>query len=177
MGLAMANNLIKAGYNVVVWNRSAEKCDPLKAAGAQVAATPADVARKADIVFAMLSDPPAASAVAMGPDGIVQGLSAGKGYVDVSTVDPATSAAVAAAVRSTGALFLEAPVSGSKGPAEQGTLIFLTAGKGNISRDQELFEAAASPLDVMVRGRQGSAALLHPNLTCSTDPALLTVRQ
>jgi 3-hydroxyisobutyrate dehydrogenase-like beta-hydroxyacid dehydrogenase len=56
------------------------------------------------------------------------GLSAGKGYVDVSTIDPATAADVAAAVRATGALYLEAPVSGSKGPAEQGALIFLTAG-------------------------------------------------
>jgi hypothetical protein len=55
-------------------------------------------------------------------------LSAGKGYVDVSTIDPATAADVAAAVRATGALYLEAPVSGSKGPAEQGALIFLTAG-------------------------------------------------
>lgn len=56
------------------------------------------------------------------------GLSSGKGYVDVSTIDPATSAKVAAAVRAKGALYLEAPVSGSKGPAEQGQLIFLTAG-------------------------------------------------
>ena len=56
-------------------------------------------------------------------------MSAGKGYIDVSTIDPATAAAVAAAVRGTGALYLEAPVSGSKGPAEQGALIFLTAGK------------------------------------------------
>lgn len=55
-------------------------------------------------------------------------MSAGKGYVDVSTIDPATAAVVAAAVRQTGALYLEAPVSGSKGPAEQGQLIFLTAG-------------------------------------------------
>jgi glyoxylate/succinic semialdehyde reductase len=55
-------------------------------------------------------------------------MSAGKGYVDVSTIDPATAQQVAAAVRAKGALFLEAPVSGSKGPAEQGQLIFLTAG-------------------------------------------------
>jgi glyoxylate/succinic semialdehyde reductase len=66
------------------------------------------------------------------------GLSAGKGYVDVSTIDPATAAAVAAAVRGTGALYLEAPVSGSKGPAEQGTLIFLTAGKCGVIRSRSL---------------------------------------
>eukprot|EP00882_Tetradesmus_deserticola_P012853 GHRQ01013621.1.p2 GENE.GHRQ01013621.1~~GHRQ01013621.1.p2 ORF type:complete len:233 (+),score=121.37 GHRQ01013621.1:695-1393(+) len=91
----------------------------------------------------MLSDPPAAVQVATGPDGVVAGLSAGKGYVDVSTIDPATAADVAAAVRAAGALYLEAPVSGSKGPAEQGALIFLTAG------DKALFEAVSGPLGVM----------------------------
>lgn len=66
--------------------------------------------------------------VAEGPEGVIKGLSAGKGYIDVSTVDAATSSRIAAAVRSTGGSFLEAPVSGSKGPAEAGKLIFLTAG-------------------------------------------------
>ena len=60
------------------------------------------------------------------------GMSAGKGYVDVSTIDPETSKKVAAAVRAKGCLFLEAPVSGSKGPAEQGALIFLTAGMSSL---------------------------------------------
>lgn len=140
MGLAMANNLIKAGYKVVVWNRNASKCELLAAAGAEVASSAAAAAAKADITFAMLSDPEAALAVA---EDLVKGLRAGKGYVDVSTVDSQTSAAIAAKVRATGAAFMEAPVSGSKGPAEQGQLIFLCAG------DEQLFEAAAGPLDVM----------------------------
>eukprot|EP00878_Enallax_costatus_P007206 GHUV01007550.1.p1 GENE.GHUV01007550.1~~GHUV01007550.1.p1 ORF type:complete len:380 (+),score=82.87 GHUV01007550.1:261-1400(+) len=147
MGVPMALNLVKAGYKVVVWNRSADKCKPLEAAGATVATTPADVARQCDITFAMLSDPAAAVEVATGPEGVVAGLSTGKGYVDVSTIDPATAASVAAAVRKTGALYLEAPVSGSKGPAEQGQLIFLTAG------DKALFDAAAGPLDVMGKAK------------------------
>ncbi|KAI8472738.1 MAG: 6-phosphogluconate dehydrogenase [Monoraphidium minutum] len=140
MGLAMTNNLIKAGYRVVVWNRNPEKCAPLKAAGAEVAGSASEVASKAEITFAMLSDPEAAAAVA---GDLVTGLGPGKGYVDVSTVDAETSAAIAAQVRAAGALFLEAPVSGSKGPAEQGQLIFLCAG------DRALFDAAAGPLDVM----------------------------
>lgn len=157
MGLPMAQNLIKAGYKVVVWNRSADKCDPLKAAGAEVAASPADVARQADITFAMLADPAAALEVASGPDGVAAGMSAGKGYVDVSTIDPATAQQVAAAVRAKGGLFLEAPVSGSKGPAKQGQLIFLTAG------DEALYQAAAGPLDVMGKakfylGQEGQGA-------------------
>ncbi|KAG2439550.1 hypothetical protein HXX76_004903 [Chlamydomonas incerta] len=147
MGLAMTRNLLKAGYQVVVWNRNPDKCGPLAAEGAKVASSPREVAAAANYTFAMLSDPEAALDVANGPDGVAAGMSAGKGYVDVSTVDAATSQAVAAAVRAAGGAFLEAPVSGSKGPAEQGKLIFLTAG------DQALFNAVAAPLDAMGKAK------------------------
>ncbi|KAL6762565.1 6-phosphogluconate dehydrogenase [Haematococcus lacustris] len=143
MGLAMARNLLAAGYAVNVWNRNASKCSELVEAGAQLSSSPAELARQSDVTFAMLSDPPAALAVACGPQGVAAGLAPGKGYVDVSTVDAATSAAIAQAVRSAGALFLEAPVSGSKKPAEDGKLIFLAAG------DKALFDAATPALDVM----------------------------
>ncbi|KAG2500279.1 hypothetical protein HYH03_001857 [Edaphochlamys debaryana] len=157
MGLAMTRNLLKAGYEVVVWNRNPAKCEPLAAEGAKVASSPKEVAEKATYTFAMLSDPEAALAVAEGAQGVVAGLAPGKGYVDVSTVDAATSQAVAAAVRAKGATFLEAPVSGSKGPAEQGKLIFLTAG------DQALFDAVGPALDVMGKakfflGEEGAGA-------------------
>ncbi|KAG1673964.1 hypothetical protein FOA52_015720 [Chlamydomonas sp. UWO 241] len=169
LGVPMTLNLIKAGYEVVVHNRSADKCAPAEAAGAKVVGTPREVAQACDYVFAVVSDPAAALAIATGPDGIAAGMSAGKGYVDVSTVDAATaqtvaaavrgaggmfleapvsgSKAVAAAVRGAGGMFLEAPVSGSKGPAEAGALIFLTAG------DEELFTAVAGPLDVMGKAK------------------------
>jgi len=143
MGLAMTRNLLKAGYEVHVWNRDAAKSAPLVAEGAQAAGSPKELAAAAVYTFAMLSDPEAAEAVAMGPHGIVAGLSSGKGYVDVSTVDVATSQRIASAVRATGAAYVEAPVSGSKKPAEDGKLIFLAAG------DKELFDAAQHPLSVM----------------------------
>ena len=143
MGYLMALNLIKAGYSVTVWNRSPEKCDDLAAGGAAVAQTPAEVAATCDITIAMLADPQACLDVALGENGIAAGMSSGKGYVDVSTVDAATAARVAEAIRAKGAMFLEAPVSGSKGPAQQGQLVFLTAG------DKELFDAALPLLDVM----------------------------
>jgi 3-hydroxyisobutyrate dehydrogenase-like beta-hydroxyacid dehydrogenase len=73
MGEAMALNLLKLGQPVVVWNRNAEKCSSLAAAGASVAASAADVAARADITFAMLADPAAAEAVALGPAGVVEG--------------------------------------------------------------------------------------------------------
>lgn len=143
MGVPMAKNLIKAGYSLVVYNRDSAKCAALQELGAQLAFSPAEVATRATYTFAMLSDPAAALSVATGPNGIVSGLSAGKGYVDVSTVDAETSTLIAQAVRASGASFLEAPVSGSKAPAEQGKLIFLTAG------DEALFTAVSAPLAAM----------------------------
>lgn len=159
MGTPMALNLRKAGFELVVWNRDASRCAPLEAAGARRAVTPRAVAAAASITFAMVADPEAARAVALGPDGAVAGLGAGAGYVDMSTVDATTSRAIGAAVTAAQGRFLEAPVSGSKGPAEQGTLVILAAG------DRSLYDEAASALDAMGRtrlflGETGQAARL-----------------
>jgi 3-hydroxyisobutyrate dehydrogenase-like beta-hydroxyacid dehydrogenase len=147
MGQPMALNLLKGGHALTVWNRTAAACASLREAGAVVAAKPADVAAACDITFAMLADPGAALAVACGPDGIGEGLGNGKGYVDMSTVDAATSARISVAVVARGARFLEAPVSGSRLPAEQGALVILAAG------DKSLYDDAAPALDLMGRKR------------------------
>ncbi|KAH7439161.1 hypothetical protein KP509_04G048000 [Ceratopteris richardii] len=147
MGTAMATNLIRAGYNVSVWNRNPSKCEPLISQGASGGASPADIASQCNITFAMLADPAAALEVASGKGGVIHGLGPCKGYVDVSTVDGETSKTISGLVKATGASFLEAPVSGSKKPAEDGTLIFLTAG------DKQLYEQAAPLLDIMGKSR------------------------
>jgi len=147
MGTAMSANLIKAGFSVTVWNRNPARCQPVVAAGATLAPTARRVVEDTDITFGMLADPAAALAVAFGPDGVVAGIRPGKGYVDVSTVDSATSQQIAHAVTSKGGRYLEAPVSGSKGPAEQGTLIFLTGG------DESLFKDASPALDKMGKAK------------------------
>ena len=147
MGQPMALNLLRGGQEVTVWNRSAAACDPLREAGATVAGTPAAVAAVCRITFAMLADPEAALAVACGPGGICEGLPAGSGYVDMSTVDASTAEQIAKAVAARGGRFLEAPVSGSRQPAEQGSLIILAAG------DATLYEEAAPALDLMGRKR------------------------
>ncbi|EIE24341.1 hypothetical protein COCSUDRAFT_14707 [Coccomyxa subellipsoidea C-169] len=144
MGVAMARNLLKAGYEVTVWNRSPDKCKLLEAEGAKVAASPEEAAAACDITLAMLADPPAALAVA---EQAVKGLSKGKGYVDVSTVDAGTAQHICKLVHAAGAQYLEAPVSGSKGPAEQGTLIFLAGG------DEELYQSSGPLLDVMGKAK------------------------
>ncbi|KAI4381864.1 hypothetical protein MLD38_007891 [Melastoma candidum] len=147
MGSPMALNLIKAGHDVTVWNRTESKCDPLVSLGAKYKPSPEEVAASCDVTFAMLADPESAVDVACGKNGAASGMTAGKGYVDVSTVDGATSKLISEHIRATGALFLEAPVSGSKKPAEDGQLIFLTAG------DEALYERVAPFLDVMGKSR------------------------
>lgn len=153
----MVTNLVNAGYTVTVWNRNASRCDPLIEAGAKLGSSPREVAAQCDITFAVVADPAAALEVATGPDGVAAGISEGKGYVDVSTIDVGTAQQIGAAIREAGGQYLEAPVSGSKQPAEKGQLIFLTAG------DKALFERATPMLDVMGKknfylGSDGQAA-------------------
>lgn len=147
MGSGMVRNLLKAGHEVTVWNRSPDKCTAFAAEGARVGTSPRAVVAANAVTFAMLADPAAARAVALGPDGAVAGAGVGHDYVDASTVDAATAQTIAAAITASGARFLEAPVSGTKKPAEDGTLIFLAAG------DAGLYETVAPLLDVMGKKR------------------------
>ncbi|KAF8036038.1 hypothetical protein BT93_C1909 [Corymbia citriodora subsp. variegata] len=143
MGKAMAMNLIKHGFKVTVWNRTLSKCDELVEHGASVGETPAAVVKKCEYTIAMLSDPAAALSVVFDKDGVLEEICAGKGYVDMSTVDAETSIKISKAIQSKGGHFLEAPVSGSKKPAEDGQLVILAAG------EKALFEQAVPAFNVM----------------------------
>ena len=157
MGSAMAANLLKAGFEVTVWNRSADKCGPLAALGAAVADSPRSVAEASEIVFAMMATPQAVEAVRDGENGIIAGLGLGKGYVDMSTIDAKTSQTSARLAHERGALFLEAPVAGSRKPAEDATLTIMAAG------DRGLYDASLSALEkmgskILFLGAAGNAA-------------------
>jgi len=147
MGSAMAANLVRAGFEVKVWNRHAAQCGPLVALGAHRGESPREVVATSEITFAMLADPAAAHEVCFGLDGVLEGVGAGHDYVDMSTVDDETARTIAVAVRERGGRFLEAPVSGTKKPAEDGTLIILTGG------DQGLYEDAGPAFDKMGKKR------------------------
>lgn len=143
MGSAMAMNLVKAGFKVTVWNRTKEKTRPLVEAGAVPAATPRAVAEASDIVFAMMATPIAVKSVRDGEDGIIAGLDSGKGYVDMSTIDAGTSMESSRLAHEKGALFLEAPVAGSRKPAEDATLTIMAAG------DRALYDKSLPVLEKM----------------------------
>lgn len=140
---AMTNRLIDAGYDVTVWNRSKEKCEPFAAKGAKVADTPREAVETCDLVFACTSDPKSAMAVVFGTDGVLAGISEGKRFVDMSTIDEDTAKQIGDAVTAKGGAYLEAPVSGSKGPAINGQLVILSAGS------KELQEFAQPCFDIM----------------------------
>lgn len=143
MGKAMSMNLLRHGFKVTVWNRTLSKCDELVEHGASVGATPAEVIKKCRCTIGMLSDPPAALSVVFDKDGVLEQICDGKGYIDMSTVDADTSSKISEAITKKGGYFLEAPVSGSKKPAEDGQLVILAAG------EKALYDEILPAFDVM----------------------------
>ncbi|KAH0464179.1 hypothetical protein IEQ34_006965 [Dendrobium chrysotoxum] len=143
MGKAMALNLLRSGFRVTVWNRTLSKCQGLVEHGASMGETPAAVVSKSKYTIAMLADPNAALSVVFEKGGVLEQICEGKGYIDMSTVDADTSLKINEAITNKGGKFLEAPVSGSKKPAEDGQLIILAAG------EKELYDAAIPAFDVL----------------------------
>ena len=120
MGRPMAANLLKAGFAVTVWNRTASRMEPLVAQGARAAATPREAAAAADVLITIVSDPPALEQVLWGEQGALAGLRRGSVLVDSSTVSPVLARRVAAACAERGVEFLDAPVTGGTWGAEKG---------------------------------------------------------
>jgi 3-hydroxyisobutyrate dehydrogenase-like beta-hydroxyacid dehydrogenase len=129
MGSRIAKRLLDAGHQVSGYNRTQTKAGSLIQAGLGWKNSPKEVAQAADITFSMVTDTAALSSITDGDDGILAGLSAGKVYVDMSTVSPKAIRLLSGRVAATGAQMLEAPVSGSLPAAEGGTLILYIGGK------------------------------------------------
>ena len=128
MGKPMVLRLLDAGHEVTVWNRSREKLAPVLAKGAKAAATPADVARAAEIVLMCVTDQAAAEEVILGADGIASGGAPGKLLVDFSSIAPDSARTIWKALQQKGIGFVDAPVSGGVPGAEKGTLAIMAGG-------------------------------------------------
>jgi len=133
MGRPMAKNLLKAGYSLVVHNRSREPVRELVAAGAEEAFSPKEIAQRSQVMITMLPDSPDVELVALGPDGLIEGVSEGDIYVDMSTIAPSVAVKVAEAMAEKGVRCLDAPVSGGDVGAINGTLSIMVGG------DEETF--------------------------------------
>lgn len=141
MGGPMARNLVEAGYDVVVYNRSRGVVEELKKEGATGASGPRDVAENSDVVITMLPDSPDVEAVVSGEGGVLEGLRDGSLLVDMSTISPVVTEELAAAVEKNGASMLDAPVSGGDVGAQQGTLSIMVGGsEEDFERARPLFE-------------------------------------
>ncbi|MCQ2009705.1 NAD(P)-dependent oxidoreductase [Sporolactobacillus sp. STSJ-5] len=134
MGSRMARRLLDAGHELIVYNRTKSKTEPLIKKGALLAGSPKEVGSQADIVFTMLANPQAVDAVAYGDNGLLAGMKQDALWVDSSTISPTQSVKLADDAKNEGIHFLDAPVAGSTGPAEKGELIFFVGGE---SRDLE----------------------------------------
>lgn len=157
MGAAVAARLIEVGHEVAVWNRTPEKAKAV--AGANIAASPAQLAQKSEAVLSILTDAAALDAVYNGRSGLLDGNVAGKLFIDMSTVLPATETALARAVRAKGAAFVECPVGGSTGPARQGKLIGLMGAEpADAARARPILEQLCRRLEHA--GPVGSGAVL-----------------
>jgi 3-hydroxyisobutyrate dehydrogenase len=128
MGMAMARNVMAAGMTVRAWNRTRERAEPLAAEGAHLAATPAEAADGADVVLTMLADGDAVTGAMDGPDGALAAAAEGAVWLQTSTIGEAATARCAALAAAAGVPFVDAPVLGTKGPAEEGALIVLASG-------------------------------------------------
>lgn len=131
MGIPMASNLLAAGHELHVWNRTPDKAAPLLARGAKWSPTLSQLVEEADIVFTMVSDDDAVKAVYTGPDGLLSAAVRGKLAIDMSTVSPDTSRSLAEQCKQAGLRFLDSPVSGSVGPAKEGTLVIMVGGEAS----------------------------------------------
>jgi 3-hydroxyisobutyrate dehydrogenase/2-hydroxy-3-oxopropionate reductase len=161
MGRPMAANLVKAGHEVTVWSRTPGKAVD----GAQSAASPAEAARGAEVVWMCVSDTKAVESVLFGPQGVQESLAPGMTVVDSSTISPSATRQFAERVRARGAQYVDAPVTGSKVGAENGTLIFIVGGdEAVIERLKPLFAAMGKQFFRMGETSKGQAAKLVMNL-------------
>jgi len=141
MGRPMALNLKRAGFELYVHARRAESMDPLATAGAIACANPSEVARQADVIFTMVSDTPDVEQVILGERGVLEGVRAGSLVVDMSTISPSATRAMADRLGEQGVDMLDAPVSGGEAGAVNGTLSIMVGGSEEaFARAKPLFE-------------------------------------
>jgi 3-hydroxyisobutyrate dehydrogenase len=161
MGHAMASNLVKAGHDVTVWNRTKGKT----VEGAKNASSPAEAAQGVEVVWTCVSDTTAVENVLFGENGVESVLTQGMTVVDSSTISPASTRSFAKRVNARGAEYVDAPVTGSKIGAAEGKLVFIVGGKEDvIQRLDPLFAAMGRAIVHMGENGKGQTAKIGMNL-------------
>src|SRR6476660_8601214 len=161
MGRPMASNLVKAGHELAVWNRSSGK----EVEGARVASSPTDAAQGAQVVWICVSDTAAVEQVLFGPDGVAQSLTEGMVIADSSTISPSATRKFAERVARKGVQYVDSPMTGSKAGAESGTLLFMIGGDEQaVEKLKPLYAAMGKKIFRMGETGKGQSAKLVMNL-------------
>jgi 3-hydroxyisobutyrate dehydrogenase-like beta-hydroxyacid dehydrogenase len=171
MGTGMVENLLAKDIGVSLWNRTQERAQPLVDAGAVWCDSPADVARRHDVIAICVSDTPDVEAVVFGPEGVAEGLQADGLIIDHSTISPETTKAFASRLRDASAHWLDAPVSGGSEGAKRGTLSVMVGGDApQLDRAMPFLEAVGSTITHV--GPTGAGQLVK-----AVNQALVVVNQ
>ena len=174
MGKPMARNLLKAGFPLVVYNRTRAKAADLEAEGATVADSVAALAAQADVVCSCVTGPKDVEAVYLGPEGAIGAARRGTLLIDMSTVDPATQRRVAAAAQEQGCDYLDAPVTGGVGGARDGTLAIMCGGEpATFERARPVLDAMGTHVTLCGPHGMGATAKLINNFVSATTAAAL----
>jgi len=170
MGSGIASNLLETGYQLTVWNRSVEKCEPFARKGARVADTPTDAVREVDLVMYCLSNDQAVEEVVFGTKGILGGIKEGVIAIDMSTVLPATSLREQEAYANHGVDFLDAPVFGSKQESADAKLWIMAAGnKAIFEKVKPVLEHLGQTVHYFGKNENATAMKLVGNLIVALE--------
>jgi len=174
MGRGMTHNLLKAGREVTVWNRTPARTDEFVQAGAKATNSPADVAQQCDVILICVSDTPDVEAVILGENGVLAGAKSGSLVVDHSTISPQATRAMAGRLREKGGAMLDAPVSGGSEGAAKGTLSIMVGGEeADFQRALPIFEAYGKTIThVGPQGAGQMAKLVNQILVIVTELAV-----
>lgn len=165
MGSAIAQRLMSLGDEVVVWNRSSTKTQPLTDAGARLVASPTELVEHCEVVIIMLLNDNATEAVYRGPSGILQAKLAGRLVIDMSTVRPDTMKSNGSSVSQQGGAFVESPVGGTTGPAREGKLLGLVGGaEADVARAMPVLKQLCRRIEHVGELGSGSTLKLAVNL-------------
>lgn len=170
MGRPIAGNLLKKGFSLTVWNRTASQAQVLASQGARVASSPREAAAASDVLIMIVSDPPAVEQVLWGENGVLEGLRHGSVLVDCSTVSPALARRSAAACSERGVEYLDAPVTGGTWGAEKGELVMMVGGAADtLKRVEPVFGAIAKRWFHLGPNGAGQSVKLAMNLLLALE--------
>jgi len=175
MGMPMAHNLVKAGFEVIVYNRTTSKAEQMVSKGAKKVDSPKEVAEESSVVITIVSDTPDVESVILGENGVIEGIKPDSVVIDMSTISPQATQKIATRLREKGAYMLDAPVSGGEQGAINGTLSIMVGGDAKIfERCRPILEAMGkSIIHVVSNGMGQTVKLMNQILVAGTLNAVV----